>query len=454
MASTINLGRWKRHVTRQLMAVVVLSAGVGASTAVHASDANAWMNSVFGASTGSTSAGTSWGQSFDTGSNSGPLLARGAPTVSKEGIAKLKEAIKRYRGIVKDGGWPKISEEAVGLQRGSSSPHVAKIRARLAATGDLRGSSGFSGTFDYYVAQAVMRFQRRHGLEPTGDLVNHSRRDKNGTRTVKAMSVSAQMRLNQLRKNVGRLQRMRSRAGKRYVMVNIPAAQVEAVEGGRVVSRHVAVVGKRERASPILTSNIHSIKFNPEWTLPPTVVRKDLIPKGRQMQRRGKESVLEKFEIDAYTTHGGRKLEPSKVNWRSSAVHSYVYMQEPGPSNPLGFVKIDFHNAHSVYMHDTPSQRVFGRADRAASSGCIRIQNIDRLVTWILAGNDDWSAGRISSLRRAHMQKEAKTTRVSVKRSTKVHFAYFTAWATPDGIVNFRSDLYRKDGVGRLASAY
>jgi len=281
--------------------------------------------------------------------------------------------------------------------------------------------------------------------------VNESKRARNGTRTLNALNVSAQSRLTQLRTNLGRLRRHRANAGKRYVMVNIPAAQVEAVEGDRVALRHVAVVGKKERATPLLSSRVHQIKFNPTWTLPPTVVRKDLIPKGRRMQKR-KQSVLEKFEIDAYTDYGGRKISPKKVNWFSSSVYNYVYQQEPGPSNPLGFVKIDFHNAHSVYMHDTPSQRIFGRNDRAASSGCIRIQGIEKLVTWMLRDNKGWSQSQVLA-----MKKNGKTKNVSLRRQVPLHFIYVTAWATPDGLVNFRRDIYGYDqrhGVSKLASAY
>ncbi|MEM8628039.1 MAG: L,D-transpeptidase family protein, partial [Pseudomonadota bacterium] len=189
--------------------------------------------------------------------------------------------------------------------------------------------------------------------------------------------------------------------------------------------------------------------FNPDWTLPPTVIRKDLIPKGRRMAR-AKQSVLTRYGIDAYTSHGGRKLDPKRVNWSSSSVYNYVYKQEPGPENPLGFVKIDFHNAHAVYIHDTPSKRVFGRADRAASSGCVRVQDISRLVTWMLRGNGNWSAGRV-----AQMKKSGESLNVSLKRQVPVHFVYMTSWVAPDGSVQFRRDLYGKDrryGVSRLAS--
>ena len=119
------------------------------------------------------------------------------------------------------------------------------------------------------------------------------------------------------------------------------------------------------------------------WHLPPTVIEKDLIPKGQEMARRG-QSVLVKFHIDAYGGDG-KKLDPDKVNWSAATAKGLTYRQQPGPDNPLGFVKVNFNNSHSVYMHDTPSQSIFGRNFRAASSGCVRVHGIEQLATWVLA---------------------------------------------------------------------
>ncbi|MEL6287669.1 MAG: L,D-transpeptidase family protein [Pseudomonadota bacterium] len=402
----------------------------------------------------STSAGGTFGSFFD-GFSSGPARPTGRPTLSRANIAPTKTAIARYRKIAKAGGWKPIPKAAVKLklQRGMKHPAVSLLRARLIATGDMQPSTALSSSFDYYVEQGLMRFQRRHGLKPTGNLVNKSRRRRLGTRTLTALNVSAKARMRQLQANLTRLRSHVSRASKkRYVVVNIPSQKVEAVENGKVALRHTAVVGKKGRATPLLTSRVHRVKFNPTWTLPPTVIRDDLIPHGRRLQAR-KGDVLAKFGIDAYRTHGGKKLNSSKINWRGGAVHSYVYKQPPGKTNPLGFVKIDFHNAHSVYMHDTPSQRIFGREDRAASSGCIRIQGIGKLVAWLLRENKEpWSHGRVMG-----MKKTGKTKNVSLRRPVPLHFIYVTAWADPSGRVSFRPDIYDRDrryGVRTVSSAY
>ena len=197
-------------------------------------------------------------------------------------------------------------------------------------------------SYDYSVEKAVRHYQATNGLAPTGVV------DKI---TVAAMNVPAEARLKQLKTNLSAPARV-CQDTRKYIVVNIPAAQVEAVENGIVVSRHAGVVGRIERPTPILKSAIHELNFNAVWTLPPTVIEKDLIPKGQEMAKRG-QSVLVKFKIDAYGGDG-RKLDPTKVNWSGGGAKGLTYRQQPGPENPLGFVKMNFHNAHSVYMHDTP----------------------------------------------------------------------------------------------------
>ncbi len=230
------------------------------------------------------------------------------------------------------------------------------------------------------------------------------------------------------------------------MLVNIPAAQMEAVESDTVVSRHAGVVGKIDRPTPILKSSIQELNFNAVWHLPPTVIEKDLIPKGQEMARRG-QSVLVKFKIDAYGGDG-RKLDPTKVNWSGAEARGLTYRQQPGPENPLGFVKMNFPNAHSVYMHDTPGQSLFGRNFRAASSGCVRIAGIESLAAWVVA-EQGWKPEHVRQMKETGERRDVK-----LSRPIPLYFVYITAWATEDGVVQFRRDIYQKDGIGALASAY
>ena len=361
---------------------------------------------------------------------------KGFPTLAAANIEATKAAIKRYTDIVARGGWQPIPD--VQLETGSKGPAVALLRQRLTLSGDLKDVSNYPDFFDATLEKAVKRFQASNGLSPTGIV------DK---RTIPALNLPAQARLKQLQANLPRLQELARGTAKKYVVVNIPAAQIEAVEGDHVVSRHAGVVGKIDRPSPILKSSVHELNFNPVWHLPPTVIAKDLIPKGREMQRAGK-SVLTQFGIDAYDG-AGRKLDPAKVDWNSAAAHGLTFKQQPGKENPLGFVKINFDNAYSVYLHSTPSESLFGRNFRAASSGCVRVMGIDQLVTWMLADNGDWNADRVQKMKTTGERQD-----VRLKRPVPLYFAYITAWATEDGIVQFRRDLYQKDGLGAVAANY
>ncbi len=196
------------------------------------------------------------------------------------------------------------------------------------------------------------------------------------------------MRLNQLKINLVRLRTMSGHLGPRFVVCNIPAAQIEAIEGDVVVSRHIAVVGKPDRPSPDIQSQIVEINFNPYWTVPVSIVRKDLIPK---MQS----------EPDYLTNNHIRildkrrnELSPQQINWYSDEAVNYRFKQDPGDFNSLGSIRINFPSQHGVYMHDTPSKNLFGEDFRFHSSGCVRVQNVRELVNWLLRETPGWSRRR------------------------------------------------------------
>jgi L,D-transpeptidase YcbB len=364
---------------------------------------------------------------------------RGFPTLAKENTAATKNAIRQYSDIVARGGWAQLP--MIELRTGMSHPAVVQLRRRLQANGDLQAYGGYPEIYDSYVEQAVRKAQLRHGLPATGFL------DKN---TIEELNVPAAARLRQLRANLPRLQSLSSGvpAGK-YVVVNIPAAQIEAINNNQVVSRHTGVVGKPDRPSPLVQSGIEEINFNKEWVVPPTVLKSDLIPKGREMGPKGQD-VLAKYKIDAYTDYAayqkGQRLDPMQINWSSEAVLRYFYVQNAGLDNPLGYVKINFASPHGVYMHDTPGQSIFNNSFRAESSGCVRIQNVHQLVAWLLEDNG-WSVSQV-----LRMKQTGERLNVRLKKRVPLFWAYVTAWGTPDGVVQFRRDIYRKDGV-EVASA-
>ncbi|HEY7670532.1 MAG TPA: L,D-transpeptidase family protein [Hyphomicrobium sp.] len=362
---------------------------------------------------------------------------KGFPTASKTNLAPTKAAIARYTGIVANGGFVAVPEGE--MEPGLTHEAVGLLRQRLLASGELREDTSYPTYFGTDLEKAVKRFQASNGLAPTGIV------DK---RTIAALNVPADVRLKQLKENLTRLTDLSRLVGmKRYVLVNIPAAQIEVIERDTVVSRHSGVVGKPDRPTPLLRSTISELNFNPIWTLPPTVIKEDLIPKGQEMQKSG-QSVLLKYGIDAYDG-SGRKLKPESINWSSAQPLQLSFRQAPGKENPLGFLKINFANSNSVYMHDSPKESLFGRNFRAASSGCVRVQNIEQLATWLLQGQGGWNEYHVERIKESGERRN-----VRLKRPVPLYFVYVTAWATEDGVVQFRPDVYLKDGVGEIAAAY
>jgi murein L,D-transpeptidase YcbB/YkuD len=367
------------------------------------------------------------GSGFDNASRNVRLPKKSLPTLSPSTAETTQTSIAQYETIVAKGGWPEVPASADGLRVGARGPAVPALRRRLSIAGDLELNSGDAEVFDSYVDAAVRRFQVRHGLHADG--VVHEA-------TLHALNVSAQRRLAQLRTNAVRLKTLTGNLGSRIVVANIPAAQIEAIENGVAVTRHTAVAGKPDRPSPDLRSKITQINFNPFWTVPISIIRKDLIPK---MQ--AEPDYLTRNHIRIFDPKNN-ELQPSQIDWYSTEAVNYKFKQDAGDFNSLGSMKINFPSPDGVYMHDTPSKNLFGEDFRFASSGCMRVQNVRELVYWILAETPGWSKIEIDEVIKSGERKDAK-----VLKPLPLYWVYVTAWATPDGVVQFRDDIYNRDGV-------
>ncbi|WP_411196895.1 L,D-transpeptidase family protein, partial [Rhizobium sp.] len=311
-----------------------------------------------------------------------------------------------------------------------SHPAVQALRQRLAITGDLPREAGMSSAFDSYVDGAVKRFQARHGLPSDGVL---------GEFTLKAMNIPADVRLQQLNTNIVRLQTFPEDLGRRHVMVNIPAAYVEAVEDGSVATRHTAVVGRLSRPTHLVNSKIYEVILNPYWTSPRSIVEKDIMPLMRK-----DPTYLEKNAIRLIDGKGN-EVAPETIDWNGEAPN-LMFRQDPGKTNAMASTKINFYNKNGEYMHDTPQQGLFNKLMRFESSGCVRVQNVRDLSNWLLRETPGWS--------RQQMEQVIATgvnTPIKLATEVPVYFVYISAWGMPDGIVQFRDDIYQMDGNAELA---
>ncbi|WP_457094103.1 L,D-transpeptidase family protein [Microvirga sp. P5_D2] len=369
-----------------------------------------------------------WSQNYEAVSRT-RVQRTSTPMLSAESLAATEQMIEYYRNIAARGGWGAV-QGVQGLRVGSKSPAVAGLRQRLIITGDLDQNAGDSPIYDSYVESAVRRFQARHGISSTGTIT---------APTVAAMNVPVDIRIRQLEINVSRLRSLvGSGLPNRYAVANIPAALVETVEGGMVHTRHAAGVGKSDRQSPLLNSKIVEVNFNPFWTAPASVVKKDLIPK---MQKEPNYLAENKIRI---FNGAGQEIPSSQVNWFSDEATRYRFRQDPGGDlNSMGFVRINIPNQHGVYMHDTPSKGIFGDDFRFVSSGCIRIQNVRDYIEWLLKDTPGWSREQIDATFKSGERIDAR-----LATAVPIHWIYMTAWATPDGLVQFRDDIYNKDGLG------
>jgi L,D-transpeptidase YcbB len=373
-----------------------------------------------------------FGQGFDQGSRTVQMPKATIPMLSPGTAEATRRAVETYDGIVARGGWPGVSK-VLELRLGTQHSSVGELRARLSISGDLdpHASAVENDTFDSYLEEAVRRFQARHGL--TIDGIVHEA-------TFEVINVPAATRRDQLKVNIERLRTLTGNLGPRYVVCNIPAARIEAIERDVAVLRHTGVVGKPDRPSPEIDSKIIEINFNPYWTVPASIVRKDLIPRMQDQP-----DYLTKNHIRIIDA-AHRELAPSQINWYSEDATNYTFKQDPGNQNSLGSIRINFPSAYGVYMHDTPLKNLFGDDFRFHSSGCVRVQNVRQMVAWLLAETKGWSPAEINRVIKSGEQKSAH-----LMKPVPLHWVYVTAWSGADGVVQFREDIYGKDGLGAPA---
>jgi murein L,D-transpeptidase YcbB/YkuD len=334
------------------------------------------------------------------------------------------EALVTHEDIAGRGGWPKVPAGATALKPDSQGPDVALLKRRLMLSGDLAPDALPGEVYDEAVVAAVKRFQRRHGLSELGTV---------GRLTLKALNVPVEVRLNQLTATLERLKGNGFNFTDRYVVVNIPGASAEAVENGTVQRRHLAVVGRADRQSPVLQANITSVNLNPYWTVPMSIVKADIIPHMRKDPQFIAKSNMKLLGAE------NKEIDPASVNW-ATLTNPYFYVrQDPGPTNSLGQLKIDMPNTEAVYMHDTPKKSLFRNDVRFNSSGCARIEGVRELAAWLLQGTE-WTLPAIE----AEIAKGERKD-IRLKKAVPVAWVYMTGWQDAEGLVQFRDDIYGLD---------
>jgi murein L,D-transpeptidase YcbB/YkuD len=346
------------------------------------------------------------------------------PTFDEGTAQRIKEAALSYSDIAVRGGWPTIPADAK-FALGTAGANDDLLRKRLIISGDLADTKT-SGAFDNDLAEAVKRFQVRHGLAATGTVT---------PRTLAVLNVSVQKRIKQLEASLERLDQTKFEFGQRYVVVNIPATFAEAIENDHVVRRYRVIVGKTEKPSPTLTAQITGVVLNPTWTVPSSIAKTEI-----SAHMRKDPGYLSRMHMEVLDSHD-QPIDPHAVDWSGTHAPNFTVRQQNGTFNALGAVKIDMPNSYSVYMHDTNQRNLFSDDYRFDSHGCSRVDNVRDLATWLLSEEmPKWNRAAVDAAIATGAHQE-----VALPKKVPVAWIYLTAWMTRDQVVQFRNDIYAQD---------
>jgi len=343
---------------------------------------------------------------------------------------RLRQALARYREIAERGGWPMVSD-GPKMQRGDRSERVIALQTRLIATGDLDHRLQNDGeAFDDALEQAVLRFQRRHGLEADGVV---------GPSTLAALNVPVEARVRQIELNMERWRWLPQDLGKRYVLINIANFELDVFENSQSVMIMRIVVGRPYRRTPVFSDKMTYLVLSPYWHVPPSIAVQDILPEVRK-----NPDYLAKKNMKVFQGWGAetKEIDPKTIAWSTvtGKNFNYRFRQEPGPANALGRVKFMFPNKFNVYLHDTPARELFAKTERSFSSGCIRIEKPIELAEYVLRGDPKWTGENIVA---ATYRRVEQTVRLP--EPILVHLLYWTAWVNEDGTIHFRNDIYGRD---------
>jgi murein L,D-transpeptidase YcbB/YkuD len=317
------------------------------------------------------------------------------------------------------------------------------LRARLLASSDVvqplfqrQPSDGAlydnetDMVFDEALERAVRAFQRRHGLHDDG---------KVGRGTLEALNVPVQERVRRIIVNLERWRRQQPAAHDRYIEVNVPGFTLNVMEHDQAQMTMRVIVGKEDQRTPLFQSTMTHVILSPYWQVPSRIAKEEILPR---LRRNPLYLHAQNMRVVQGWGAGAQVVDAAGIDWTTvqAKQFSYRFRQEPGPRNALGRVKFQFPNQFSIYMHDTPTRRLFAKPSRAFSHGCVRLERPIDLATYLLQGRSQWTPKRM----RAAIAR-GKEQWVNLPRAIPVQMVYRTVWVDADGTVHFRPDIYGYD---------
>ena len=308
------------------------------------------------------------------------------------------------------------------IKHHQTNPAVINIKKKLLYWKDLDSKDSITATYDDKTFEAIKKFQTRHGLISDGII---------GKSTITALNFTKEQRKHQIIANLERWRWYAKSFAENYILINIPNYSLTLVENQNITMNKRIVVGKIKRRTPVLTSVLQTVVFNPTWTVPPTILKEDLMPE--MVKNR---NALKNKGIAIYDS---KNNEINPLDWNEKKPNGYRYVQKPGYYNSLGVVKINFPNKHSVYLHDTNHRNLFERNNRSLSSGCVRIEEPLALVQLLLDDSKQYSREKMDSI-----VATKKTLFIGIKKRFAIYQWYWTAWSENDELI-FRNDIYNLD---------
>jgi murein L,D-transpeptidase YcbB/YkuD len=332
----------------------------------------------------------------------------------------LKRALKIINNFPNDNF--KAIKVADKIIQNDTNQSLIDIKKRLIYWKYMPSKDSLSSVYDSETAEAVKNFQTHHGLAADGVI---------GKGTIASLNFSKNQRKEQILANLERWKWYPKKMGNEYLIVNIPDYKLTLVKDNDTIRTHKVIVGRNKRPTPVLSSNLTHVIFNPTWTVPPTILKEDVIPAISRNR-----NYLAQTNIKIFDSNGN---EVSANNWQLSRAKSYRYVQSPGTFNSLGMVKLIFPNRFSIYLHDTNHRDFFGKQMRSLSSGCVRVENPLKLTEYLLDDEANWNLEKITET----LQNE-KTKQVKIKNVVDIHILYWTAWSENNSLI-FRDDIYNLD---------
>ncbi len=319
----------------------------------------------------------------------------------------LVDQLKTYTHLLQVGGLDSLPQSGKKLRKGDSSPYISLLKDRLRQTESF-DASDTSVLFDANLEKAIKTYQIKHGLEPDG---------RPGPSLVRELNVPVATRVRQLLINYERIRWLPDDVQSRMILVNIPEFRLHVLDGGGKVFDMNIVVGKEGHSTVLFSGHMDRVTFNPYWNIPPSIVKKEILP---GIQRNKDYLAAHDMEIT-----GNDDGLP-------------IVRQRPGTKNELGRIKFLFPNSFNIYLHDSPHKELFNMRRRAYSHGCIRVADAPKLANYLLGENPDWDSTRMDSIFAA-----SKEETIRLQQPVPVLICYLTCWDNGE----FREDIYGHDKV-------